>query len=319
MIATVNWQYVIMDVSAAVGWRAKRRQGGAPYPISASGAVTPMSNNWISGPAPAHISYNGRNFIFAFWSLSAQDAMTGQSSAQIQPFNVANDSHAGGVWTVSAKAFYAYDWTGGGGGNGGGGVVLIDAFDIQLGDFIPDDFVDVSPDQGGLLTIAANNGMIDTGTQIAQGTPETITARDSIPTRRFGYWFPLAALLKSGNPNTPPTVGTTDPHDIVAHHDDLVIAVAFYNEVHDIRFGPPRVPNNYNPWWWIETHGGLVPPGPPDPWLIELSVAVTLAQAAARVSPSLRVAVLEIAERQMAVASATIKNQIQGLQKEQTR
>jgi hypothetical protein len=29
----------------------------------------------------------------------------------------------------------------------------------------------------------------------------------------------------------------------------------------------------YNPFWWFETHGGLVPPGP-NPWERELMSAV---------------------------------------------
>jgi hypothetical protein len=53
---------------------------------------------------------------------------------------------------VSATAYYVWKFGQGGGDN----AILIDAFDIQAGDFIPDDFVDVTPDPNGQLTVEAN-------------------------------------------------------------------------------------------------------------------------------------------------------------------
>lgn len=305
MIAAVSWQYVIMDISAATGYRAKRRLGGAPYPVPNSGIDSPMANNWISAPAPATIPYGGRDFILAFWSLTAHDLITGESAAQIQLGNFANDSHVGGVWIVTAKAYYVWNFGHGPGDN----AVLIDAFDIELGDFIPDDFVDVTPDQGGALTAAANNGYIDTTTQIPKGATETIKARDRLPGKKFGYWVPIGSLLYSNDPMAPATVGMPDIHDIVAHYNDVVIAFAFYNEVEQA-IGRPQSPVLYNPWWWIETHGGLVPPGPPGPWLREFAAALALADSANRVAPELRASVLKIALRQLSVATATIRKEI---------
>jgi hypothetical protein len=66
----------------------------------------------------------------------------------------------------------------------------------------------------------------------------------------------------------------------------------------------------YNPWWWIETRGGLVPPGPPDPWLRQYGVVVELADAAKKAAPELRQRILEVALDQMAIASAALKQQI---------
>jgi hypothetical protein len=66
----------------------------------------------------------------------------------------------------------------------------------------------------------------------------------------------------------------------------------------------------YNPWWWIETRGGLVPPGPPDPWLQQFGVVASLADAAKRASPQLRGRILEMALEQLSIASAAIRQQV---------
>jgi len=109
-------------------------------------------------------------------------------------------------------------------------------------------------------------------------------------------------------------VGSPNPHDIVAHYNDIVVAFAFYNEVKQPPFIPPRE-YFYDPWWWIKTLGGLVPPPPRDPWLHEFGAALGLADAADRVSPRLRAKVLELALEQISIASTTIKQQIGALQK----
>ena len=107
------------------------------------------------------------------------------------------------------------------------------------------------------LMTEANNGYIDTTAEIAQGASIKVTARDAIPARKFGYWLNISPLLYSNNPQAPATVGAPDPHDIVAHYNDIVVAFAFYNEVKQPLFVPPR-DAFYDPWWWIKTLGGLV-------------------------------------------------------------
>lgn len=318
MITTVDWQYILLNGDPTVGYRVKRRKGGSLPPAVGSGTDTPMSDNWVSAPAPPLIHYapDNRDYVFVFWSLVAHDAQSLQSAAQIQPGTVANDSHTGGQWTITAKAYYVWNFGVGGGDN----ALLIDAFDVQAGDFFPDDFVDVNPDPKGTLTVEANNGYIDTTTEIAQGQPPpliTVTARDFLPAKQFGYWLywpNISPLFYAFDPMSPPTVGTPNAHDIVVHYNDVVVAIALYDEVKQPVIVPPRE-YLYNPWWWIETHGGLVPPGPPDPWLREFGAAVMLAEVANRVSPQLRGRVLEVALEQMSLASATIKQQIGALQR----
>jgi len=169
MITTVNWQYILLDGNASIGYRAKRRKTGSLPPTVKLGTDAPMSDNWVSSPAPPLIHYapDNKDYIFAFWSLTAHDAQSLQSAAQIQSGNIANDSHIGGQWTISAKAYYVWNFGIGNGDND----LLIDAFDVQLGDLIEDDFVDVIPDANGRLTAEANNGLIDTSSEIDAAKP----------------------------------------------------------------------------------------------------------------------------------------------------
>jgi hypothetical protein len=316
MITSVTWQYILLNGDSSTGYRVKRRTGGPP-PVVGSGTDMPSSDNWVSAPAPPQIHYapDGKDYIFAFWSLSAHDTQSSQTSAQIQTGTTANDSHSGGQWAISAKAYYIWNFVGGGNGNGGGHTpLLIDAFDIQAGDFIGDDFVDATPDPGGTLTGEANNGFIDTTADIAAGSSLKVVARDALAAKAFGYWFNIAPLQINGNSASPATVGAPGTHDIVVHHNDRVVAFAFYNEVKQQQFVPPYEAT-YDPWWWYKTLGGLVPPPPRDPWLQEFVAALTLAQAAARVSPRLQAKVLEVALEQISVTAATIKQEIKSLEK----
>lgn len=180
----------------------------------------------------------------------------------------------------------------------------------------------MNPDPKGALTTEANNGYIDTTTEIAQGSPPpaiTVTARDLLPAEKFGYWLywpNVSPLFFGPDPNFRPTVGTPNPHDIVVHYNDVVVAIALYNEVKQPPFVLPRYAI-YDPWWYIKTHGGLTPPGPPDPfpWLQEFGAALALADAANAASPRLRAKVLEVVMEQLSIASATIKQQIAALQR----
>jgi hypothetical protein len=279
-----------------------------------------MADSWVSSPsAPLTITQGGQPYVRAFWSVTAHDGMSSQASAQIQAgTGTANDSHFGGSWTVAAKLYYIA-WGGDGIPGGGDGAALIDAFDVQAGDFFPDDFVDVTPDPGHTLTPAANDGLIDTTSQIQGSTALTIAARDGLPGKQFGYWWSIDSLLESANPSTPATVGSPDPHDVVVHHNDVVVAFAFYNEV-ETKW---RIPPNYylyNPWWWIETHGGLVPPGPTDPFRIQLGAVAQILEATSSSSGEVRVRGIELALLQLSTAESVLRKQLdslrEGLQEE---
>ena len=77
----------------------------------------------------------------------------------------------------------------------------------------------------------------------------------------------------------------------------------------------PIRPPTYDPWWWIETRGGLVAPGPPPPWRTNLNALSTLIQTAETVAPQLRSSVLEIALKQVSILSRQIKKQLEADQR----
>jgi hypothetical protein len=81
------------------------------------------------------------------------------------------------------------------------------------------------------------------------------------------------------------------------------------------RFSYRRGTLFYDPWWWIKTLGGLVPPPPRDPWAREFGVAMALADMADRVSPRLRIKLLEVALEQTSIVSAMLKEQMRALEK----
>jgi hypothetical protein len=93
------------------------------------------------------------------------------------------------------------------------------------------------------------------------------------------------------------------------------IAIAVYQQPHSAVTKFRNQYATYNPWWYIETHGGLIDPGPPPPWLQFAAAALALASTAERVSPQLRASVLEVALQQVALTTAAIKKEIKASQK----
>ena len=313
MIAIVNWEYVILRWPSGGVYRVKRRTDGPP-PVPESGADLVNDDAW-SKTAPPTRQYNGDQYDFAFWSITAQDMLSPQRAPFVESGRHVNLSHpgaanlGGGSWMVTAKAYYVRDVGLGGGNNG----VFIDAFDVQAGDFLPDDFVDVNPDdQNKTLTASANDGYIDTDAQIAAGGSIKITTRDLLPSsKKFDYWQEVPLLLFSSNPQMPATVGAPDVHDIVANFDDIVYAFAFYNEVAPKLRIPFYHYEIYDPWWWIKTHGGLTPPHiGPEPWMKQFPAISALSEAAGLVSPKLRRSVLELVLQELSIISETIKDEI---------
>jgi hypothetical protein len=295
VIIKTYWQWLVLNFDATTGYRVKRRTVKPVIFNSGTDTIDPWSQT-----AKSQIDYSGTTYDFAFWSITAQDTTSPQQTAQIQQGLTGNDSHSGGQWIVTANAYYIPHF-GNGTTEGGDGFVWIDAFDIQLGDFIPDDFVDVKPDPTGTLTVEANNGYIDTKKEITAGDSITIAARDMLHNKRFSNWLPLKVLGSA-------TVGTPDVHDIVAYNNDLVVAFSFYNEVPP---GPPLYFVDWNRWAYILTGFGTQPPiGPVDPFAREAAAALSLQVAAKTVAPQLQKRVLEISLEQLQLAVGTLQKQL---------
>jgi hypothetical protein len=222
-----------------------------------------------------------------FWSVT--NGTNGEVLAPVA-FNQAVDAYP-----LTITAWY-FPITGPGTG-GNGSAIIDDAFSANLGRFIDDTFVDVTSDPS--LTHDANvTGVVPTN------VAEVLLAKNSVPSTAepFARWILNDSLMPTGTPTLNLAQGSSG------------IAIAIYQQHHSqvTKFGDYA---RYNPWWWIETYGGLVPPGPPPPWLRELVEVLALGTTAERVSPSLRNSVLEIALRQVEIATATIKKEIKTSQK----
>ncbi|PYJ28214.1 MAG: hypothetical protein DMF24_04815 [Verrucomicrobia bacterium] len=223
-----------------------------------------------------------------FWSVT--DGMTGQV---LPP---AAFSQTVGNTPLKITAWYFP--ISGPGRNGDGSAIIDDAFSANLGNFIDDTFVDVTSDP--TLTNDANViGIVPTN------VAETLKAKQSVlsTTEPFSRWILNDGLMPVGTTTLGVAKGT------------IGIAIAIYQRPESGIIGRLGQYAEYDPWWWIKTHGGLVPPGPSDPWVSEFAAAVVLAEAANRVSRSLKAGVLEIALKQISNTAAEIRKQIKNIGK----
>ena len=311
MIATVSWQYIILNGDNATGYRVKKRTGGALPPVYNMGTDFVGSDSW-NKTAEHVLQYGDRNYVFAFWSVTGHDMLSPQTEAHIGLNRYVDSSHPllpqyGGAWDITAKAYYVWEFGIGGGDN----ALLIDAFDVQAGDFIADDFVDATPNE---FTKDANEGYIDTTLQIIEGNAIQVRARNILPTNKsFGYWHEIASVGYSNNPATPVEVGTPTSQDIVVHYNDIVVAFAFYNEL-PLKLKKPSHDEIYDWAWWIKTHGGLIREYF-NPLTAELQAAILLTYMADTVSAKLRESVFQIVLKQIAIAAESIKNNMKETRK----
>ncbi len=220
-----------------------------------------------------------------FWSI------TDGTNGQVLPPNPINQTVGSTPLNITAWYFPISGPAG-----IGESAIIDDAFSANAGSFIDDTFVDVTSNPS--LTSDANViGIVPTT------TAQTLVAHTTVPStpEPFFKWILNGSFMPVGNTTLPV------PKDTVG------IAIAVYQQS-----GSRVTPNipwyaAYNPWWWIETHGGLVPPGPSDPWTREIASAVALSDMASKVSPQVRVSVLESALKQMSVAAASIEKQIKSV------
>jgi len=323
---TVNWQYIIINNDASTGYRIARRKPGQPLPVVDSGQATngePASGGMWNQSAPPVINYppNPPNkptppipYTFAFWSVLAQqtDAPFLVIPLIFDTGTLGNFNPSAGDWILTAKAWYR--WAPGSGP--GQEAVEIDAFDQTSLDWMPDDFVDVTPDdKSKTLTLAANNGYIDSSVQIKPGNPITIRARENVGSpviKQFADWLP--AWVGIHDTNNPSTVGSPDQRNIVAQSSDDIIAYAFYT---NLAYVPKEVPVKFDPLWWLKQLGlGPHIPNPSDPISNQAAAAIALLLAARNVSPELRASVLELALRQGSLTSAAIKMELKRIQQQ---
>lgn len=220
-----------------------------------------------------------------FWSI------TDGTNGQVLPPTAINQMVGSTPLNITAWYFPIS-----GPGVGNGSEIIDDAFSANAGSFIDDTFVDVTSNPS--LTSDANViGIVPTN------TAQTLVAHTTVPStpEPFSKWILNGTFMPVGNNTLQVAKGTVG------------IAIAVYQQS-----GSRITPNipwyaAYNPWWWIETHGGLVPPGPSDPWTREIASAVALSDMASKVSPQVRVSILESVLKQMSVAASSIEKQIKSV------
>lgn len=215
-----------------------------------------------------------------FWSV------TDGTNGQVLPPTAFNQGVGPLPLTITAWYFPIS----GPGVGGGGSAIIDDAFSANLGRFIDDTFVDVTSDPS--LTNNANvTGVVPTT------VAETLLAKATVVTTSepFSQWILNDGLMLVGAALLNLPKGTTG------------IAIAVYQKPQSVVGKKPPYYAEYNPWWWFETHGGLVSPGPGPEWLGEFASALSLAATAERVAPELRNGVLQVALRQAALVTAAIE------------
>jgi len=320
---TVHWNWALLTTTSIGGASHRVARRGSSAIVPPTGEISSGDNDananasgWTWTPTngaqakPALMDASGKRYVFAFWSVKggATGGMPVGSSIvnNRQGFSVP----VGADNNASATAYYVWDF---GPSGPGPNAVCIDAFDQDSG-FIADDFVNVYPDDGKphydptSLYAKANDGLLITDPPNADITrAETLTAFD-VPGRRFQYWLEVEALTFPATNG--PTLNGTDASIMPSC---VLVAFGIYASTPFIRI--PRLPDHgiYNPWWWIETHGGLTPPGPlgPEgPWMREYLAALRLAQMADRVSPTLRGSTLKLALEQLNATAALIKREM---------
>ena len=285
--------------------RGKRHHGSAYQdigPQSNSNLATgdtyqpqwaPPSLDWTETVNGREVTHTG---VFAFWSIA------GGANGGVVDFNQLAQGVLVGSNDIVASAIYIET---NGGPNGGPGV-SIDAFDVNLGIFVDDDFVNVSPDSN--LTAAANNDG-----WVPSTSAESVIAFGSIHTVPFSEWHVFLGTEMVNNTTL----------NVAA--ESSAVAFAFYKT--PVAPKPPRIDREFALSTWVSygvmvDGGGPTGGGPVDPWgpyVMELAAGLMLAEAAKKVNPDLKSGVMAIAAKQVSLAAAAIQKSMAAGAKTPTR
>jgi len=282
---TVHTRYVVWE---SRGFRHKNGSGAVDITAPSDTNVTDggyysaygfPDGTWtdINGPHTGH---------FAFWSVVGGAAGASFSTNSQLHVQVGSDD-------VQATAWYIE------GGGGGPPSLLIDAFDVDIGDFVLDDFVDVVTDAS--LTAEANlDGIVPTTSET-----EDVRAYTSIRAVPFNEWIVVEG--------TEPTAA----EDLSGVHDTSAIAFAMYQSPPVGGRKPPVVigDSTWVSWGVTVDGGGPTGRGPVPPWtpfIRELVAGLALAESAGVVDRSLRASVLRLASEQVMLSATTIAQHMEG-------
>jgi hypothetical protein len=282
---TVHTRYVVWE---SRGFRHKNGSGAVDI-------TTPSDTNVIDDgtysaygfPDGTWTDMSGTHTAhFAFWSVVG--------GASGPSFSTDSNLHVQvGPGDVQATAWYIE-----GDGNGAP-ALLIDAFDVDIGDFVLDDFVDVVTDAS--LTAEANlDGIVPT-----TGGAEEVRAYASIRAVPFNTWI----VVEGTEP--------TSAEDLNCAQNTSAIAFAMYQSPQG---GGIKIPALLEDSTWVSwgvkvDGGGLTGRGPVPPWnpyVRELAAGLALAESATTVDSSLRTSVLRLAAEQVKLAAGNIVTHMEG-------
>jgi hypothetical protein len=233
-------------------------------------------------------------YKFAFWSV------TGAAKGPFVTFDLAVVI-ASGTTDITAKAWYVATVP----LAPNGSYVFVDAFDVEKGRFLDDDFVtvkDANAQVNAQLTQAANvNGSVPTG------ATQLIDAASTLGSEAFDKW-----VCVTGQEMINATM-------LTALQGSKAEAIAFYIA------GPQEPPGpggfgldfagrffaeqTWVSWGVTVDGGGPTGKGPVPPWTpltMQLAAGFALAEAALKLEPRLRAEALKVAARQIASAAESI-------------
>ena len=271
-----------------VTWISRGRRGHG----SAYQDIGPVSNSSLA----TGDTFQPHTSVFAFWSIA------GGADGGVVDFNQLAQGVPVGTATLTASAIYLDT----GGTNGGGPGVFVDAFDVNQGIFVDDDFVNVSPDSN--LTAAAN----ETG-WVPSASAESVAAYGSIHAVPFSMWHVFLGTEMVNNMTL----------NVAAQSSG--VAFAFYKT--PVTSSPPRIDRLFALSTWVSygvmvDGGGPTGDGPVDPWgpyVREFAAGLMLAEAAKKVNSDLKAGVMALAAKQISLAGAAIQKNMTSAVKAPTR
>jgi len=270
----------------------RRRHAGAV----AADIITPLNSTVtdpgtyqaLASPFLPWTDSNGQqeNVSFAFWSVTGSANGAFVTTSQSLAVNVDSSD-------VTATAWYLPPGTGPNGGPG----IIIDAFDVNQGTFVDDDFVTVAPD-GGLSFAANDDGWVPTT------NAEDINAFNAIHAVPFTDWMVFAGTESVTN------------EDLSAAKATSAVAFAFYQSPAQPPIGHvvPPAESTWVSWGVMVDGGGPTGRGPVPPWnpyVRELAAGLALAEAGMLLRQGSRAAALRLAATQVRAAAASITEQMQ--------
>ena len=231
--------------------------------------------------------------------------------AQLQFWSV-TDGTSGSVFPPSALTYQVgsvpltitawYYPISGPGVNPGGSSIIDDAFSANLGRFIDDTFVDVSPDDANHSKTNEANVTGD----VLTAASETLTAKASAPStgEPFSEWIMNGVVQPGGAAALLVPRGTSG------------VAIAIYQQGQVVQPGRPNLGNlkDFAAWHWVD-YGTMVDGGPHpwNPYVNQLMIGVALAAAARGVDDKVRANLVQVAVTQIQISAGQLQQSIQSI------